>query len=79
MEPDPTEPVRSETIVDAQQRLVLAQWHLEEIERTFATEQPDVADLAADLAEETEALTEVLDAIDGSEDRWVGVQGAVQR
>lgn len=82
MEPDrqSTESVRSEPdFDDARKRLGLVTWHLREVEKTLADDHPDAADLTAELAEETSALAEVVDAIGGTDDRWGSLEELVQR
>jgi hypothetical protein len=58
---------------DARLQIEAAHRQLLRAERALSSEYPDVAALAADLVEETEALAEVLDATDGSDDRWTDV------
>lgn len=82
MEPDrqPADSARSDAeLDDARKRLGLATWHLREVEDALEADHPDAADLAADLAEETGALAEVVDAIGGADDRWGSLEEVVQR
>lgn len=70
----------SETdLQDARKRLGLVSWHLEEIEDALVAEHPDVAELVDDVLAEAEALDEVLDAIDRTDDRWASTEEVVHR
>lgn len=51
---------------------------LRRAERALTEEYPEVAELAADLVAETEALAEVIEATDERDDRWAGMPTGVQ-
>lgn len=55
---------------DARLQVEAAHRVLLRAERSLSSEYPDVAALAADLVEETEALAEVLDAMGETDDQW---------